>query len=151
MSINLAGMASWRDFCLTNTTYCPRCCPSNYVCAVPSNSNGLIGCCPAGSTCAGVVNQAQVMTVTISSHQQTPAVYAQPPHTTVFNNPNPVYGAYCTILIMHGPGLPKEVQGQCGTMLILSEGIPNLKTLSIGMGVVVGLLHLALGRMFNSS
>jgi hypothetical protein len=33
-----------------------RCCPANYVCASPANSNGLIGCCPSGNTCGGTVN-----------------------------------------------------------------------------------------------
>ncbi len=52
---------------------------------------------------------------------------------------------------MHGPGLPKEAQGDCGTILIVNESTPSLKTFSIGTGVVVALSHLALGRMFNRS
>ncbi|KAF1845224.1 uncharacterized protein K460DRAFT_105185 [Cucurbitaria berberidis CBS 394.84] len=125
------------------------CCPANYACAVPGNSNGLIGCCPNGNACAGAVNVAQVTTVTVYPQQQTAVVYAEPPHTTVYNQPNQAQGGFCATITMDGPGLPRSGQGQCGTILIVSVGTPSLKTLGAGMSVVVVLLHLVLGRMFN--
>ncbi|KAH7384623.1 hypothetical protein BKA66DRAFT_511790 [Pyrenochaeta sp. MPI-SDFR-AT-0127] len=125
------------------------CCPANYVCAIPGNSGGLIGCCPSGNSCGGTVNVAQVTTVTVYSQQQTAVVYAQPPQTTVYNKPNPAQGGFCATITMDGPGLPRAAEGQCGTILIVSEGTPSLKTIATGMTVVALVLHLALGRMFN--
>jgi len=115
------------------------CCPANYACVSPANSNGLIGCCPSGSTCSGTVNVAEVHTVT---------VYPQP-QTTVYNQPNPVQGGFCATITMDGPGLPRTEQGQCGTILLVSAGIPSFKTLGVGAGVVALLLQLAFTRMFQ--
>ncbi|KAF1936958.1 hypothetical protein EJ02DRAFT_69143 [Clathrospora elynae] len=126
------------------------CCPANYVCAVPGNSNGLIGCCPSGNQCGGAVNVAQVTTVTVYPQQQTAVVYANPnpPKTTVYQQPNPAQGGFCATITMQGPGLPRAGQGQCGTILLVA-GAPSLKILGVGASVVALLLHLALGRMFN--
>lgn len=128
-----------------------RCCPANYVCAAPPNSNGLIGCCPAGNSCGGVVNVAQVTTVTVYPQQQTAIVYANPPPATtvvVHNPPNQAQGGFCATITMSGPDLPRAEQGQCGTILIVASA-PSIKTLGFGAGVVALVLHLALGRMFN--
>jgi len=129
-----------------------RCCPANYVCASPANSNGLIGCCPSGNTCGGPA--APVTTVTVYPQQQTAIVYANPaPHTTVaYNNPPPnqAQGGFCATITMDGPGLPKTAQGECGTILLVS-GAPGLKVLGIGATIVAIMLQLAFGRMFNRS
>lgn len=123
-----------------------RCCPANYQCVVPANSNGLIGCCPNGNTCGGTVNVAQITTVTVYPQQQT--VYAQPPQTTVYQHPNPVQGGFCATITMNGPGLPRAGEGSCGTILIVA-GAPSLKVLGLGAGLVAFILHFALGRMFH--
>jgi len=128
------------------------CCPANYVCASPANSNGLIGCCPNGNTCGGTVNVAQVTTVTVYPQQQTAIVYANPaPHTTVVNsNPNQVQGGFCATITMDGPDLPRAAEGNCGTILIVA-GAPGLKAFGIGATIMAVTLHLAIGRMFNRS
>jgi hypothetical protein len=126
-----------------------RCCPANYQCAVPANSNGLIGCCPNGNQCGGVVNVAQVTTVTVYPQQQT--VYAAaPPPATVYHEPNPAQGGFCATVTMSGPDLPRAGQGSCGTILIVA-GAPSLKVLGAGAGVVAFFMHFALGRMFNGA
>lgn len=128
-----------------------RCCPANYVCAAPANSNGLIGCCPSGSSCGGTVNVAQVTTVTVYPQQQTAVVYANPaPHTTVVVNNQPTQAAagFCATITMSGPDLPRAAQGDCGTILIVA-GAPGLKAIGIGASLTAIALHLALGRMFN--
>lgn len=125
-----------------------RCCPANYECAAPANSNGLIGCCPSGNQCGGVVNVAQVTTVTVYPQQQT--VYAQPPQTTVYTHPDPAQGGFCATITMDGPGLPRAEQGGCGTILVVAEA-PSLKVLGAGAGVIVLFMHFALGRMFNGA
>jgi len=127
------------------------CCPSGYTCAVPGNSNGLIGCCPSGNQCGGAVNVAQVTTVTVYPQQQTAVVYAQPPpQTTVYHNPDQVQGGFCATITMDGPDLPRAEQGGCGTILIVA-GAPCLKVLGVGAGAVALFLHIALGRMFNGA
>jgi hypothetical protein len=108
----------------------------------PANANGLIGCCPTGNTCGGVVNVAQVTTVTVQGY------VAPAPTVVVYNNPNPVQDGFCATITMEGPGLPKAEQGSCGTILIVNEGA-SLKTLGIGLGITAVLLHLALGKMFH--
>ncbi|KAF9700607.1 hypothetical protein EKO04_001445 [Ascochyta lentis] len=142
------------------TNYCPSsasqscssvnapswCCPANYACVVPSNSNGLLGCCPSGSTCGGSVNAAQINTVTVQAQQYT--TYVQPnPTVVVYNAPNTVQGGFCATITMTGPGLPRAAEGQCGTILLVAEGTPSLKMIGAGVGLVVTLLHVALGRM----
>ncbi|KAF2036509.1 hypothetical protein EK21DRAFT_95782 [Setomelanomma holmii] len=126
------------------------CCPANYVCAAPANSNGLIGCCPNGNTCGGSVNVAQITTVTVYSQQQTAVVYANPaPHTTVYVNTQPAQAAgFCATITMSGPDLPRAAQGDCGTILIVA-GATGLKVFGIGATFAAIALHLALGRMFN--
>ena len=117
---------------------------------MPENSYGLIGCCPAGSSCGGIVNAASITTITVQAAQQTAIVYVQPPPTTVaVYNVVPVGGVYCSTLTMDGPGLPTTRQGSCGTILVVNEGMPSLRTLGCGMAIVIGFLHLALGRMFH--
>jgi hypothetical protein len=128
-----------------------RCCPANYVCASPANSNGLIGCCPSGNTCGGTVNVAQVTTVTVYPQQQTAVVYANPPPQTtvvVNNHPNQAQGGFCATITMSGPDLPRAAQGNCGTILLVA-GASGLKAFGIGATLVTITLHLALGRMFN--
>ncbi|KAH8725015.1 hypothetical protein GQ44DRAFT_772420 [Phaeosphaeriaceae sp. PMI808] len=150
----------------TNQNWCPSsasvscsnvnhpswCCPANYVCAAPANSNGLIGCCPSGNTCGGVVNVAQVTTVTVYPQQQTAVVYANPvpPQTTVIvnSNPNQVHGGFCATITMSGPDLPRAADGNCGTILIVA-GAPPLKVVSLGASIVAAMLHMALGRLFD--
>lgn len=134
LSCSSVGQPSW-------------CCPANYVCAVPANSNGLIGCCPSGNTCGGVVNVAQVTTVTVYPQQAT--VYANPPPETVYHQPTQAQGGFCATITMNGPDLPRAEQGQCGTILIVAEGTPSLKTVGIGAGVVAFILQFALARMFH--
>jgi hypothetical protein len=93
---------------------------------------------------------ASVTTITVQAAQQTAVVYVQPQPTTVgVYNVIPVGGAYCSTLTMNGPGLPTTRQGDCGTILVVNEGKPSLKTLGYGMAIVVGFMHLALGRMFH--
>ncbi|CBY00417.1 hypothetical protein IAQ61_011346 [Plenodomus lingam] len=126
------------------------CCPANYACVSPANSNGLIGCCPSGNTCGGTVNVAEVHTVTVYPQQQTAVVYAQPPpQTTVYHDPDPAAAGFCATITMDGPGLPRAEQGQCGTILVVNEGAPSLKTLGVGAGVVTLILQLAFLRMFQ--
>ena len=114
-----------------------RCCPAEYACVAPANANGLIGCCPSGNTCGGVVNLAQVTTVTVQAY------VAPQPTVVVHNNPDPVQDGFCATITMNGPGLPKAEQGSCGTILIVSDGA-SLNTWSIGVGFTAELLHLAL-------
>lgn len=49
---------------------------------------------------------------------------------------------------MDGPGLPKAVDGDCGTILLVAEGV-SLKIVGMTTGIAVVLLHIALGRMFR--
>jgi hypothetical protein len=88
--------------------------------------------------------------VTVYPQQQTAVVYAQPPATTVYNNPpNQAQGGFCATITMEGPGLPRAEQGGCGTILIVAAGAPSIRVLGIGAGAVALFLHFALGRMFN--
>lgn len=150
MSTSRAGKSVFASHHFRAKADSARCCPANYVCAVPGNSNGLIGCCPSGSTCAGVVNVAQITTVTVySSQQQTPVVYVPPAQTTVYNNPPAQHGGYCQTLTMVGPGLPREAQGQCGTILIVAAGATSSRILNMGTIFIAVLLHVALGSLFS--
>ncbi|KAF2706297.1 hypothetical protein K504DRAFT_386473 [Pleomassaria siparia CBS 279.74] len=143
----------------TNTNMCPStastscsvinqpswCCPSSYTCASPANSGGLIGCCPAGSSCGGSVNVASITTVTVQSQQQT--VYVAPQPATVYNVP--AAGGFCQTLTMHGPGLPTTRQGSCGTILIVSEAMPSLRTMGYMSAIFIVMIHLMLGRVLH--
>ncbi|KAF2003609.1 hypothetical protein P154DRAFT_78823 [Amniculicola lignicola CBS 123094] len=134
ISCSNAGAPSW-------------CCTNNYVCVAPANAGGLIGCCPSGSTCGGTINVASITTVTVQVQQQTSVVYVQP-QPTVVNAPSQVFNGYCSTLTMKGRGLPTTAQGACGTILIVN-GAANLKAIPYGMGAIIILLHLAMGRMFG--
>ncbi|KAF2621632.1 hypothetical protein BU25DRAFT_236184 [Macroventuria anomochaeta] len=143
------------------TNYCPSsasqscssvnapswCCPANYACVVPANSNGLLGCCPSGSTCGGYVNAAAISTVTVQAQQYTTYVQ-QPTSFVIYNAPTTVQGGFCATITMDGPGLPRAAEGQCGTILLVAEGV-SLKIIGVGAGVTAVLLHIALGRMFR--
>jgi len=141
------------------------CCPNSYTCASVPSSPGLIGCCPAGSTCGGSVNAAAITTITVQTLvtstlapvyvAQTSVVYVQAT-TTV----QPVYvaqttavvvqgGNYCATLTENGPGLPTTRPGYCGTILIVSGAERAIRVVGVGVGIVVVLLHVALGRMFR--
>jgi hypothetical protein len=115
-----------------------RCCPASYACVVPANSNGLLGCCPAGSSCGGSVNAAAVTTVT---------VYAQV-ETTHVQKPTVVQGGFCATVTMDGPGLPKAVNGDCGTILLVAEGM-SLKFAGAAVSITAAVLHVAIGRLFR--
>lgn len=49
---------------------------------------------------------------------------------------------------MDGPGLPRAAEGQCGTILLVAEGV-SLKIIGVGTSIIAVLLHFALGRMFR--
>jgi hypothetical protein len=49
---------------------------------------------------------------------------------------------------MDGPGLPRAANGQCGTILLVAEGVA-LEAFSLVATVTAVLLHVALGRMFR--
>ncbi|KAF2274090.1 uncharacterized protein EI97DRAFT_422985 [Westerdykella ornata] len=123
------------------------CCPNSYTCAVPASSNGLIGCCPSGSSCAGPLNQASVSTVTVYAYPQ-----PQRPTITalVVQEPQqPYQQGFCSTLTAKGPGLPTTRQGDCGVILVVSEGVVSWRLLSyMGLSIVLG-LQVALGRMFQ--
>lgn len=129
------------------------CCPGGYTCVAPQNSNGACGCCPQGNTCGGQVNVAAITTVTVQAAQHT--VYVHPPPNTVqvYEKPPPshvVYqGGFCQTITMEGPGLPTTREGPCGTILIVNQGVPNLRPFGYGVGAVTLFLHLALRRMFR--
>lgn len=126
-----------------------RCCPANYACAIPANSNGLIGCCPSGSSCGGVVNVAQITTVTVYPQPTTATVYAQPSTVVVYNQPTQVQAGFCATITMSGPDLPRAAQGGCGTVLIVNEGTPSMRVLGVGTCAVAMLLQQAFMRMFR--
>ncbi|KAH6633230.1 hypothetical protein C7974DRAFT_167936 [Boeremia exigua] len=144
-----------------STNYCPSsasqscssvsapswCCPANFACVVPANSNGLLGCCPAGSTCGGSVNAAAIVTVTVLAQPETTYIQ-QPTSFIVYNAPTTVQGGFCATITMDGPGLPKAAEGQCGTILIVAEGV-SLRIFGMGASITAVLLHAALGRMFR--
>lgn len=94
------------------------------------------------------MNVAQVTTVTVYPQQQTAIVYANPPQTTVYNNPEPAQGGFCATITMSGPDLPRAAQGNCGTILLVA-GATELKAFGIGATIVAITLHLAFGRMFS--
>ena len=102
----------------------------------------MIGCCPVGSACAGSVNVAAITTITVQVQQQTQVVYVNPQPTVVYNAPV----GFCATLTMHGDGLPTTTQGDCGTILIVSEA-PILKILGYGVAAVAISAHLVLGYM----
>lgn len=94
------------------------------------------------------MNVAQVTTVTVYPQQAT--VYANPPpQTTVYHQPTEVQGGFCATITMDGPGLPRADQGQCGTILIVAEAAPSLKTVGMGAGLIAFLLQFGLARMFR--
>lgn len=134
--------------------YPTRCCPNSYTCAAPPNSNGLIGCCPTGNSCGGVVNVQSVTTITLQASQQTDVVYVQPPPTTavVYANPQSTdtgpYKGFCSTLTANGPGLPTTTEGDCGTILIVSGAAIKL-IMGYGICASVFFLHMILGKMLH--
>ena len=113
----------------------------------------MIGCCPSGSQCGGSVNVQSVTTITVQAAQQTDYVYVQPPVTTVavYHEPTQVVqqAGFCATLTMDGPGLPTTREGDCGTILIVSEAMISTRAIGYGLSAVVILLHLVAGRMFH--
>jgi hypothetical protein len=100
------------------------------------------------------VNVASINTVTVYGVQQTTQTYVQPPPTTatvaVYNQPTTqVAAGFCQTLTMTGPDLPRVTQGACGTILIVNEGAQNIRILGYGIGMIVFLVHLAVGRVFH--
>jgi hypothetical protein len=77
-------------------------------------SNGVVGCCPFGSSCQGTVNAAQVTTIIVTKYV-TSTPYPKSTTTTSI-----VPNRYCSTLVAHGPNLPTTAQGVCGTILIIS-------------------------------
>lgn len=59
-----------------------------------------------------------------------------------------VQGGFCATITMDGPGLPRTANGQCGTILLVAEGV-SLKVIVVGASITAVLLHVALGRMFR--
>ncbi|KAF2203363.1 hypothetical protein GQ43DRAFT_271138 [Delitschia confertaspora ATCC 74209] len=117
------------------------CCPPNYTCASPPNSNGLIGCCPSGCSCNGNINAASISTVTVGAV----AVQTQPAiHPLPTPPPQPAQQP-CRTIVMKGGDLPTTVPGDCGTILILSSrGSKEAKvwwkgvvTVGVGLSVLV--------------
>lgn len=84
------------------------------------------------------MNAAAVTTVT---------VYAQV-ETTYVQKPTAVQGGFCATVTMDGPGLPKAVDGDCGTILLVAEGM-SLKFAGAAVSITVAVLHVAIGRLFR--
>ncbi|KAF1957073.1 hypothetical protein CC80DRAFT_379910, partial [Byssothecium circinans] len=127
------------------------CCPNAYTCVSPGNSNGLIGCCPSGNTCGGAVAAAaSTVTVNVQQTQTQNTVYVQQTQQPTQNTvpQATVFAGYCSTLTMSGPGLPTTRQGECGTILVVNEARRHLQAIGYGVGGILLLLHLALGRMF---
>lgn len=120
-----------------------RCCAAQYSCQ--QLSGGVVGCCPYGGTCSGpapavistvTVYQSYPVTTTMVQVQPTTpiATYTEPTAvvvagattttTTPIYTPTPVEvgGGYCSTLYAKGPNLPTTAAGQCGTILVVSEG-----------------------------
>ena len=72
----------------------------------------------------------------------------QPTSFVVYNAPTTVQGGFCATITMDGPGLPRAANGQCGTILLVAEGLA-LEAFSLVAAVTAVLLHVALGRMFR--
>lgn len=107
-------------------------------------SNGVVGCCPQGSTCTGNINAAQITTATITTivavQSTTPKTVYQvigPLTTTTMTtgggggggaivtvlggNPKTTpNGNWCTTLTMNGAPEPTWAKIACGTALIVS-------------------------------
>lgn len=135
------------------------CCASGYSCSMLSN--GVVGCCPSGSTCEGTVNAAQITTVTVTQYLTT-TQYSQPPTTVVqigsmttstvvpgiyvsvsTTNPPIVYNGYCSTLVANGPDLPTTAQGTCGTILIISRA--NMQPIGWKLPVLITAFYGVLG------
>ncbi|KAF2258021.1 hypothetical protein CC78DRAFT_151290 [Lojkania enalia] len=154
---------SWASISCNNIHAPSWCCPALYTCSSPEDWGGVIGCCPAGSSCAGFGSVASVTTITVQAALQTTEVYIPPecntapgnpaPNSDCYNNPYPtenqVYqNGFCSTLTMSGPGLPTTAQGDCGVILIVNHGSTNFVTIGYGFGMFLILLHFAIGRMF---
>jgi hypothetical protein len=78
-----------------------------------------------------------------------PTTYVQQPTSfVVYDAPTTVQGGFCATITMDGPGLPRAAQGQCGTILLVAEGMV-LEVFSVMATITAVLLHVALGRMFQ--
>lgn len=93
------------------------------------------------------MNAAAVSTVTVQAQPQTTYIQ-QPTSFVVYNAPTTVQGGFCATITMDGPGLPRAAEGQCGTILIVAEGV-SLKVFGVGAGITAVLLHIAFSRMFR--
>lgn len=82
------------------------------------------------------MNAAAISTVT---------VYAQPT-TTYVQQPTVVQGGFCATITMDGPGLPKAVNGECGTILLVARGI-TLKSVGVAASIIAVVSHVAAGRL----
>ncbi|KAF2137665.1 uncharacterized protein K452DRAFT_291480 [Aplosporella prunicola CBS 121167] len=119
------------------------CCPAGHTCSYLSNSN-VVGCCPAGSSCSGGVAPGSITTVTVTVYntatttvvQNIAPAYVAPTTTQVV----PQWGGYCATITANGPDLPTTRAGDCGTILVINEGVG--KNVGKRIAVLVGLMHL---------
>ena len=93
------------------------------------------------------MNAAAISTVTVQAQQHTTYIQ-QPTSFVIYNAPTVVQGGFCATITMDGPGLPRAAEGQCGTILLVAEGV-SLKIIGVGTSIIAVLLHFALGRMFR--
>lgn len=145
-----------RTSCCNPSTYCARA------------SDGSIGCCAWGSTCAPVLGGAAPQQ---STWQPEPSTWQQPttqistvyatqthPYAVGGQDTQPqvttVYGGligqgqgqqqYCSTLYAHGPNLPTTEAGTCGTILIANTAVRRVggkRWMVLGLwltGMVVG-------------
>lgn len=128
-----------------------RCCPGG--CSCVQQQGGLVGCCPAGSNCAGPVSYSTI-TVTTQAQQTDLTVVPQQYTTTTYypthQSSAPAGAGFCQTLTMHGPGLPVVTQGQCGTILIVNESSRNMKPVGLGVVVILLMMQMAFARMFRA-
>jgi hypothetical protein len=129
----------------------PSCCNPSTYCA--RASDGSIGCCAWGSTCAPVLGGAGTAppqstwrpTTWQQPATQISTVYATQTHPYVVGGQDSqpqtttVYGGligqgqgqqgqqqYCSTLYAHGPNLPTTEAGTCGTILIANAATPGV-------------------------
>ena len=131
------------DFAADEVT---RCCPGG--CSCVQQQNGYIGCCPIGSTCGGAVIVSTV-TVTAQAQQTVPPVVVQDFTTTYNPYTQPPAAGFCQTLTMAGPDLPRVTQGQCGTILIVSESSRSWRPMGLGVAGVLLLTQLGFARIFH--
>lgn len=127
----------------------PSCCNPSTYCA--HASDGSIGCCAWGSTCAPSLGgaaapqqstwhpepttwqQPTTQISTVYATQTYPYVVGgqvtQPQGTTVYGGliGQGGQGQYCSTLYAHGPNLPTTEAGTCGTILIANTAVRGVK------------------------